>query len=355
MVIIADSSLRQEILELEFDALGVASANPSKTWPAYMQAIANPVPPQLEYLRRNAACRSGFDDIMPGTQSILCCAIELPLFRDDTPCHYARFCAIGDYHQVIREQLSKLDIILRKHFPIKNSRICVDTAPVLERELAVRAGLGTIGFNRMVIHPHFGSFIALGELFIDHDLTIWRNNIEINVCHDIPDSAYIPGSCGCCFESERRCIAACPTGALSQAGYDFNRCIAYWTTQHKGMIPAPIDRAIGNCLWGCDRCQNACPRNTHKQPIRKMPDAHPLHKLTIPEILTLSARQLRKRLSGSCIADAHPYMLQRNACIVIANTHDLAHASLLGNIAETHDCDWVRETAKKMAARMEHP
>lgn len=326
------------------DALGVVKATPLQSYDIYREIIARGVPPQLEYLARNADCRRDFDAILPGTKSIVCCACTLPVFRAETACRYARFCAFGDYHLMMREKMQKLDAYLRANYPIQNSRICVDSAPVLERELAVHAGLGDIGFNRMLIHHDFGSFIALAELFVDADLTECADPPAYHVRREATE-AWIPGHHGCCDPAHRRCSSACPTGALSDHGYDMNKCLAYWTTQHKGDIPEPYATAMGEMIWGCDRCQNACPRNLNAP--RPCVATSTLDTLAFDEILSLSARQLRKRLANSPLADANPHMLVRNTCIAIGNARVSKYSDQLGTIAATHTCDWVRRAAER--------
>lgn len=327
-------------------SIGIIPATPPITYHPYCDQIARGVPPQLEYLVKNSGCRRNFDDLMPGTKSIVCCAVRLPIFEPNVPLKFARFCAIGDYHDVLRKRISELDSWLRTKYSVQCSRICVDTAPILERELAARAGLGTIGFNRMVIHPDFGSFIAIGELLVDIDLMPYRNEIEKNVIKPNDEfDAVTPGKLHCCKSGNRKCVQACPTGALLEEGYDVHKCLAYWTTQHKGVIPEPYASAMKDVIWGCDRCQNACPRNAKLcGNSTTSSENNPLNTLTFREILTLSVRKLRMRLAGSSIADAHPYMLIRNACIVIHNLHiENEYLDELRNIAENHPCEWVKE------------
>lgn len=337
-------------MPFQLQGIGIIPAARTLSYSQYCAEIARGVPPQLEYLVKNAECRRDFESIMPGTKTIVCCAAVLPVFDKSIPIHYARFCAIGDYHAVLKERMAQLDNWLRSKYPIQNSRICVDTAPVLERELAVRAGLGNIGFNRMAIHPEFGSFIALGELLVDIDLMPYRHEIEFNVTKPANErEAATPGAHHCCKTENRKCVQACPTHALSNDGYDMHKCLAYWTTQHKGVIPEPYASLMEDVIWGCDRCQNACPHNASVNITPPAsPEQNPLNTLTIKEILTLSARKLRMRLAGSCIADAHPYMLVRNACIIIHNTHtELQYAEELAQIAQNHPCEWVREQCVK--------
>ena len=330
----------QKLKNIGIDALGIIPASATLTYGKYREIVDNGVPPQLEYLRRNAECRAGFESLMPGTKSIVCCAIAMPRLAETAPCKFARFCALGNYHDVFRDALGQLDGMLRDLYPIQNSRICVDSAPILERELAVRAGLGSIGFNHMVIHPELGSFIALGELLLDVDLSgeTWLNYRT----GPFNAQSLVPGAHGCCDPSKRRCVAACPTHALTANGYDYHRCIAYWTTQHKGEIPEEFASAMGDVLWGCDRCQNACPRSG-KYVGASRPS--PLETLEIVEILTLSGKALRKRLENSPLFDAAPNMVQRNAAIVAGNTHDTRYRDILESVAQNHACDWVRATA----------
>ena len=330
------------IKETGIHALGVMSADSLLTYPQYEQIISRGVPVNLQYLARNALCRKDFESIMPGTKSVVSCAVAMPEIPESSPCKYARFCALGDYHQVLRQKLSLVEARLRQHYGIQNSRICVDSAPILEREVAVRCGIGDIGFNHLVIHPQYGSFIALGELLLDTDISRDADWLGFNTIRQPPE-ALNPGQVRCCPSGKRRCVQACPTGALSESGYDFNRCLSYWSTQHKGAVPRGYEDAMGDMIWGCDRCQIQCPRQ--RSNILPQTDS-PLYALSLKDILTSSANRLKKHCAGTPLADAHPYMLQRNACIVIRNTHQIQYIPLLEKIAREHACDWVRGTAE---------
>ena len=329
----------------DIQSVGLVPATKTLTYTRYCEAIAAGLPPQLDYLARRAECRVDFEALMPGTVTVVCCAVFLPVFDIRTPMHFARFCAIGDYHLVVRERIAALERWLRSRYPIQNSRICVDSAPILERELAVRAGIGNIGRNHLVYHPEYGSYIVLGELLVDVDLLPFRQEIEFGV-HPRADCTreLTPGLSGCC---EGRCIESCPTQALTWDGYNASRCLAYWTTQHKGMIPEPFASAMQDVIWGCDRCQIVCPRNANVPVPSVSDDSNPLNNLTMHEILTFSARKLRQRLAGSSIADAHPYMLVRNACIVLRNTDSAeVYRNELEDLSTSHACEWVRDAAR---------
>ena len=337
---------KQAVVESGLAAVGIIPANPPKTWSHYRYIIAHGVAPELGYLTTHLALKKDYEAILPGTRYIICCVAVLPTWPEQMPCKYARFCAIGDYHAVMRERMASIWRVLAPYYPDANVRYCVDSAPVLERELSVRAGLGGIGFNHLMIHPELGSFVILGEIFVDVDL---RNMAEMLPIRDDGDrfdgELLVPGGVNCCRPGERCCVRACPTGALSEDGYDFNRCLAYWTTQHKGEIPEFYAKAMGDVVWGCDRCQMGCPRN--KRAANAGVSVSPLISLSMNEILSLSARQLGKRLSGTPIADAHPYLLQRNVCIVIGNTGDARYVEELVKIVENHPSEWVRGAAMR--------
>ena len=152
-----------------------------------------------------------------------------------------------------------------------------------------------------------------------------------------------PGCMRCCKRGWRRCVASCPTGALSESGYDVSRCLSYWSTQHRGLVPEEMDRAMGARLWGCDSCQTNCPwvRRAAPRPV----GTTPLSELTLGDILTSSGKQLQKHLAQSPLGDAHPSMVVRNACIVVANTGNDAYRGELERLAQNHATDWVRHTA----------
>ena len=152
-----------------------------------------------------------------------------------------------------------------------------------------------------------------------------------------------PGCMRCCKRGWRRCVASCPTGALSESGYDISRCLSYWSTQHRGLVPEEMARAMGARLWGCDSCQTNCPwvRRAAPRPV----GTTPLSELTLGDILTSSGKQLQKHLAQSPLGDAHPSMVVRNACIVVANTGNDAYRGELERLAQNHATDWVRHTA----------
>ena len=463
------ASYRAFLASVGIDAVGLARVGESLTYRSF-DGIALQSVPNLAYLARNASCRSHFDGLGVGDRpkTIVSCAVALDEMPDCAIAGgFARYCVCGDYHKVLRERLARLCDFLSDSIQLGAWRICIDTAPILEREWAVRAGMGHIGFNRMVIHPTLGSHIMLGEVLVEADLMPYRDilacetkpivrtqmndrtesieNVESNeaielivpresivknestekvessleieliapseliekvesnkkreLIEDVESNEAIesiapresmakiesnerielieevesieeresivriggeqnsefednieeylryctPGCMRCCKRGWRRCVASCPTGALSESGYDVSRCLSYWSTQHRGLVPEEMARAMGARLWGCDSCQTNCPwvRRAAPRPV----GTTPLSELTLGDILTSSGKQLQKHLAQSPLGDAHPSMVVRNACIVVANTGNDAYRGELERLAQNHATDWVRHTA----------
>ena len=156
----------------------------------------------------------------------------------------ARYALGDDYHEIIKDRLHVLADWLRQIAPDAQTRAAVDTAPVLERELAGLAGIGWVGKNTCVIHPRVGSWLLLGQIIT-----------TLSLSADEP----MPDHCGTCT----RCIDACPTDAITQPyQLDASRCISYLTIEHRGEIPTEFHGPIGDWLYGCDICQDVCPHNS---------------------------------------------------------------------------------------------
>ncbi|MEP0843814.1 MAG: tRNA epoxyqueuosine(34) reductase QueG [Phycisphaerae bacterium] len=211
-----------------------------------------------------------------------------------------------DYHRVIRKKLHRLvDALRRAVAEPFEARVCVDTAPLVEREIAAAAGVGWIGKNTLVLHPELGSFFFLGAIVTTLELA---------------PSMPMADHCGSCT----RCLAACPTGALTAAyQMDARRCISYLTIEHRGPIDEELQPLMGDWLYGCDVCQDVCPHNGPAPPAREpayRPAGNPLVPAAgVEQVLRMDASDWAKALAGSAMKRATLPMLQRNARIVGAN------------------------------------
>jgi epoxyqueuosine reductase len=224
---------------------------------------------------------------------------EQPAF---TSLQIARYARGLDYHDWFKEKLERLAQQVKVHFPDFEWKSFTDSSPVLERDLAYRAGLGWVGKNTCLIHPKKGSFFFIGGLY-----TNWPMNVVPgrNVDH-----------CGTC----RRCIDACPTSALLEdRTMDARQCISYLTIEAKGESQGELRRQIGQHFFGCDICQDVCPWN-HKplsQLVAKSGENDQQQELEW--ILTARDEDILAKVKGTPLSRAKPHGLRRNARVVLEN------------------------------------
>ncbi len=235
--------------ELGFHLAGVTDASPLEGGVRLAQWLAAGAHGEMAYMARTAAVRQDPQRFLPGARSIVVVALsyhEGPALPSKGPAgtvEIARYARRRDYHKVLRRRLVALGRFLDARRPGCRWRVAVDTAPLLERELAQRAGLGWIGKNTCLINRRFGSDLFLGELVTDVEL--------------VPDA---PGRhhCGRCTA----CLEACPTAAFPAPGFlDARRCISYLTLEHHSDFRPQEAAAVGRHLAGCDICQDVCPWN----------------------------------------------------------------------------------------------
>ncbi|MCK6682990.1 MAG: tRNA epoxyqueuosine(34) reductase QueG [Thermoanaerobaculia bacterium] len=283
-----------------FCAAGVLSAPKPLTWDRFWNWVAAGYAGEMDWLARDAAARQDFSHILPFTRSVLAVALLLP---PGGPGNVARYARGDDYHVTVRRALHRIAAELAKSCPEgTHFRVCVDTAPLLEREVAVRAGLGFIGKNGMLIIPGVGSHTVLGELLTDVDLG--------------PSSATVPepaetsfSECGSCTA----CLDGCPTSAFKGPGLlDARLCLSYLTIEKRSDFEGGEADAIGETLFGCDICQDVCPWNG---PPLKTAAA----QLDPGEIASLTEEEFDARFSHTALTRAGWRGLARNARAVLAN------------------------------------
>ncbi|MFI5119846.1 MAG: tRNA epoxyqueuosine(34) reductase QueG [Thermoanaerobaculia bacterium] len=276
-----------------FAAAGVLAASRPLSFEIYRAWLENGLHGEMAYLERDAAARARFDAILPYTRAVLAVAREVP---GRGPGNIARFARGEDYHRVVRRHLRAVVEDLRRLAPRgTHFRVCVDTAPLLEREIAARAGLGFLGKNGLLIVPGLGSHVVLGEVLTDAALAPTAAPVE-------------PGAdrCGTCTA----CLEACPTTAfVAPRILDARKCISYLTIEKRTPFTPEEEAALAGRLFGCDVCQDVCPFNA----ARGTAPGGPAATLDPEEILALGADAFRARFFGSSIWRATPEGLARNA------------------------------------------
>ncbi len=325
--------LKAEALRLGFEAVGIAPAMAPPGYPDFLSWLREGFAAGMGYLHRQADARSHPSHLLPGVRSAVVVAMvygaRQELAEGPTLGKVARYARGDDYHEVLWRRLESLLDWLRTERPGTAGRAVCDTAPLLERDFARLAGMGWIGKNTMLIHRRLGSFTVLGTLLTDADLR--------------PDEPFMADHCGTCT----RCLDACPTDAFVQPGrLDANRCISYWTIEHKGPIPDEAAANLHGWAFGCDICQDVCPWN-RKAPPGREPSLAPRPDAATPDLLEWLGAEpdtLRRSLKGTALARAKRQGLARNAALVLGGRRAAEAIPLLADRL-LHDTDPVVRSA----------
>ena len=322
--------------EAGLDLAGIASLTPAATGAAYRRWLERGDQAGMSWMARNVEVRVDPRRLLPGARSALVVGLRYaPLEGEDEGAatdlwpRVARYARGADYHDVIRSRLLRVAAAIEERWPGEPTRICVDTAPLLERELAARAGLGAVGKNTLLLSPEAGSYVLLGELLTGLDLA--------------PDPP-LADLCGQCT----RCLDACPTGALPEPyRLDSRRCISYWTIEHRGEVDPSIRPYLEDWAFGCDICQEACPWN-RGLPAAGHPELAPppgRRELDLVGLLGLAEVEYRERFRGSPMKRARAAGLRRNAALALAGREDAPARAALERAEAGDPAPEVREAA----------
>ncbi len=303
--------IKQWATELGFEKVGISDIDLHNHEPALQQWLESGYHGDMEWMARHGMMRARPAELLPGTLRVISARMNyLPpqaLFAanlsDPTQAYISRYALGRDYHKLVRNQLKKLGEKIEKEIGKLGFRPFVDSAPLLERPLAQKAGLGWTGKHSLILDKEAGSWFFLGELLIDIPLPV-----------DTPSE----NECGKC----KACITSCPTGAIvEESVVDSRRCISYLTIEFDGVIPEEFRRAMGNRIYGCDDCQLVCPWNRfssltqkddfHRRPIFETPDLVNLFEWDEKEFLT--------KMEGSAIRRIGHLQWKRNLAIALGN------------------------------------
>ncbi len=366
---------------LGFAMIGIAPARSSPHQEHLRQWLAEGKHGEMSYLAADVEKRVDPAVLVPGAKSVICVAdlysptdagrgsgdqttpssrhesdpVMAPLGR------IARYAHGDDYHRVMKKRLHELADALRARWPDHTFRTAVDTAPTLDREHAHRAGLGWIGKHTLLIHPRLGSFFFLGEIITT--LPLQPSDAPPKIVAD---------HCGTCT----RCIDACPTGCITPYSVDGSRCVSYLTLEHRGMIAADLQAAMGDWIAGCDICQEVCPfnqaetntahdrtagMNAQIDPLAQQAP-HPAYKprrvsLPLLDVLNWSSEDRQRAFERSALKRLKLDQLKRNALIAAGNhllkEDDALLRSKITAIAnDESESDLLRRTATQTLERI---
>lgn len=329
--------------ELGFQQVGISDTNLSAYHEHYQRWIASDYHGDMSYMAQHQEFRKDPARLHAGTQRVITVRMDYAMetenslspLDDRDKAYVSRYARGRDYHKVIRKRLQKLADRIQETIGPFGYRAFVDSAPVLERALAEKSGLGWIGKNTMLINKQAGSWFFLGELFTDLPL---------------PTDESAEAHCGTC----RACLDICPTNAfVGPNELDARRCISYLTIELRGSIPEDLRPAMGNRIFGCDDCQLICPWNkfTHKS---EESDFSPRHQLDDADLVALFAwteEEFLTRTAGSAIRRTGYEGWLRNLAVALGNaeTSDEVVNALLSR--STHPSALVHEHVQWALAR----
>jgi epoxyqueuosine reductase len=329
--------------ELGFQAVGIADADLSAAAPRLLEWLSRGWHGEMEYMARHSALRAHPPSLKAGTLRVISCRMDylhdLPegIATDADRAYIARYARGRDYHKVLRARLQALCERIEAQAGQFGFRAFTDSAPVMEVELARKAGLGWRGKHTLLLDREAGSWFFLGEIYCDLPLPA-----------DAPKTEH----CGSC----ERCIDVCPTGAI-RAPYelDARRCISYLTIEHKSAIPEELRPLIGNRVYGCDDCQLVCPWNR----FARLSDEddfkvrNGLDQATLAELFAWTQAQFDERLRGSPIRRIGYERWLRNLAVGLGNAPTTLDVVGALRARENHPSALVREHVRWALSRHE--
>ncbi len=304
--------IRQWGLELGFQGVGISDVNLDDAEPRLLEWLHAGFHGGMDYMAKHGVKRARPAELIPGTVRVIAArmnymsdvpAASWPLIADGERAYISRYALGRDYHKVLRARLQRLALRIESVAGGHGHRVFTDSAPVMEVEIARKAGLGWRGKHTLLLTRQAGSMFFLGEIFTNLPLPV-----------DVAQSEH----CGSCT----KCITVCPTQAIvAPYQLDARRCISYLTIEHAGSIPVELRPLIGNRVYGCDDCQLVCPWNKYAQTTSE-PDfavRHGLDDVTLVELFAWSEDDFHARLQGSAIHRIGYERWLRNIAVGLGN------------------------------------
>lgn len=290
--------ISEKALELGFIAVGFCHSGRPPFIVEYNHWVDAGKYGEMEWLKRHKALKSDPENLLEGCRSIISLGYPYPSQKPCTPdgltaARYSRPDKT-DYHGTVRERANPLVEMITRRYPRSRCRICVDSAPILERGFAYVSGLGFIGKNNMLIRPGHGSYLFLGEILTTAPLKF-------------AEPVLVENGCGACT----RCLGACPTGALeSPFSMNAGKCLSYLTIEKKGPIDRETAENMIGCFFGCDVCQEVCPYNSGtSEMLECLPSSD--------ELLSLTSEAFEHRFGGTAFARAGIEKIRGNLMVML--------------------------------------
>lgn len=333
-ILVAD--IKQWGSELGFQQVGIADIDLGEAEEHLLNWLQAGRHGEMAYMARHGLKRTRPGDLVPGTVRVISARMDYwpevngdpwRVLADDSLGYVSRYALGRDYHKVVRQRLKRLAERIQAVVGPFGYRVFSDSAPVMEKALAEKAGLGWIGKHTNLLARDAGSWFFLGEIYTDLPLP--------------PDQA-VTKHCGTC----QACIEICPTQAIvAPYRLDARRCISYLTIELRGAIPEPLRPLIGNRIYGCDDCQLVCPWNRYAQ-FSGEKDFSPRHGLAAPELLTLfawSEEEFLTRTEGSAIRRIGYACWLRNIAVALGNAAPAVNIVRALQSRADHPSELVRE------------
>ncbi len=306
------ASIRRWAGDLGFQQVGFATTDLSREEQDLESWLARGFHGEMNYMARHGRKRSRPAELLPGTISVISARMDYwpagarsaaAVLQEDDSAYLSRYALGRDYHKVVRGRLQKLATRIAQQLGEFGYRVFTDSAPVLEKPLAQKAGLGWIGKHTNLINKRAGSWFFLGEIYTDLPL---------------PADEAASDHCGTC----RACLDACPTDAIvAPYQLDARRCISYLTIELQGPIPEALRPGIGNRIYGCDDCQLVCPWNKFARPTAEGDFAprHGLDDVALTALFGWSEKEFLRRTEGSAIRRIGHQRWLRNIAVALGN------------------------------------
>lgn len=329
--------IKSQAYALGFDLVGITALGEASTHEYFESWLHAGYAGEMHYLERGAEKRRDTRNPFQGVRSAIVVGLDYGGHLPKGP--VARYARSDDYHDVMLEKLDALHRSIEAEAGHQvHGKAYVDTGPILERDLARKAGLGWFGKNTMLVNQKIGSFFFIGTLLLDLDLEA--------------DAPFDVDRCGTCT----RCIDACPTGALeSERVLNATSCISYLTIEHRGPIPEKLRAPIGELVYGCDICQDVCPWNVSFARDTMPADLNPrddLNSPDLPALLALSSESFSAHFRKSPIKRTRRSGLRRNIAVAMGNSGNQDYVHDLELTAQDED-PLVREHAQWALTRLQ--